>query len=240
MPILWASLWGLSIPLIMWVTIRYWLPKLTDQPTETAMSDEADNMKPNPGQFVPRTRCFQSNKWQIAYLIICGIFAAICGYAAITYANSPMSFVRMWMVFGVLACVTVTDIELFLIPNECSGVIILGGSILLVAQWFLEGTFPISMLLEGLLSLTICLILLLLMAAITRGGFGMGDVKILSSIAFVCGMRTVCYVLTLALIFSAVGSAVLLLTKKRQLRDLLPLGPFLWMAMGLLVLLRLI
>lgn len=240
MPILWALLWGLSIPLIMWVAIRYWLPKLTDQPTETAMSDEEDSMEPNPGQFVPRTRFFQNNNLLITFLFVCGIFATICGYAAVTYASSPLNFIRMWLVFGILACVTVIDTEFFLIPNKCSIYIILGASLLLAAQWIVEGAFPLSMLVEGVLSLTICLILLLIMAAITRGGFGMGDVKILSSIAFLCGIRTVCYVLTLALIFSALGSAILLLTKKRQLRDLLPLGPFLWLAMGLSVLLRLI
>jgi hypothetical protein len=46
--------------------------------------------------------------------------------------------------------------------------------------------------------------------------------------------------MTVALFVCALCSSALLLTKKKQLKDLLPLGPFLWIAMGVLILIRFI
>lgn len=236
---LWAILWGLSTAAATWLVIRFWLPKLAQLHTDPASSDESE-LKPNPGQYMPRMKVFQNNVWQWILIAGVGLFAAVCGYMAADFAASAVSFIRLWLGFAVLACIAVTDLELFIIPNKCSLVLIAGSVILLLVQWLLDGVFPMQEGISCAVSGTVTLVILLVMSAVTRGGVGMGDVKILSALAFLCGFRMACYVLTLSLMLCAVSSVVFLLTKKKQLKDLLPLGPFMWVAMGLLVLMRII
>jgi len=235
MPYFWSALWGLTVPTVMIATLRWWLPQLNcaENPAE---QDCARKGNCAPGRYTPRAPFFQKTPLGVAALVIACCFCMACGYVASAKASSIWSILRMWAGFTILACITVTDAELMIIPNKCSLALILFGTVLYAFQWIVEGQFPVAGLLESLICGAICLVMLLAVSAFTKGGLGMGDVKIMSSLGFLCGLRTVCYVLTLSLFVCALCSSVLLLAKKKQLKDLLPLGPFLWIAMGTLIL----
>ena len=236
MPVICAILWGLLTPAAMWAVWKYCLPRLAEI-AGNAASDTNNEQVPVPGQSLPRTVFFRTVRNRAVTWIVCGVLSAVCGYIAADSAVTALSFIKMWLVFLVLACITVTDVELMLIPNKASLVLLGGGVVLLGVQWIRNGEATI---LASVVSLVICLILLLIMAWVTKGGFGMGDVKIISCVGFLCGIKTVCYVLTLSLFACALSSMLLLAVKKKHLKDLLPLGPFLWLAMGFAICLRLI
>lgn len=238
MRILFGFLWGILTLAVMAATNKYWIPALHKKEMESASKEETGD---DLGQALPQT--FPGFKGRMYYIIlaISAIFAFACGYFAAVYLRADTRwFAALWLAFSVLACITVTDWQLFLIPNKCSLVLLAGGCLLLVWEWIAKGAFPTAYALEGVISLVVCLVVLLLMSLVSRGGIGAGDVKIASTLAFILGLRAVCYILVIALLLSAVSSAVLLLTKKKHLKDLLPLGPFMWLAMGLLVLLNFI
>ena len=239
MLILWASLWGLTTAAVMYFTIQLWLPKLAQLHTDTASSSEGEQDLPL-RQYMPQRKVFQNNGWQWGMLAAAGLIAAICGYVTADCAVSGISFVRVWLVFLVLACIAVTDLELFIIPNKSSLILLAGNLILLTAQWIVQKEIPAQEAISCVVSGVVALMILLIMSAVTRGGVGMGDVKILSAMAFLCGFQMACYVLTLSLVLCAIASAVFLMTKKKQPKDLLPLGPFMWAALSLLVLMRII
>lgn len=236
MPILMAVLWGIATSVMMFAVHKYWVPRLVNIAGETAEHHSEKQNVSAPGQELPRVlfRGFS------AIWIICGLFAFICGFRVAIFADSGWSIFRLWLVFSVFSCVAVTDYELMLIPNKCSLVLLLGGLICLVGEWIGSGAFPVAEMVACLLSAGIILVVMLIMVFVTKGGFGMGDVKIISSFAFVCGLSAACYVVTAALLFCALISSLLLLTKKKQIKDLLPLGPFLWLSLGVMIVLRFI
>ena len=238
MPYVWSILWGVSVPTVMIATVKWWLPQLNHAEDPA----EQDNRKEScvPGRYTPRTPFFQKTPLGFAALAAVCCFCMACGYVAAEGAVSVWSILRMWVGFGMLACITVTDAELMIIPNKCSLALLLFCTALYGCQWIADGAFPGTGLAESLICGVICLVMLLVISMFTKGGLGMGDVKIMSSLGFLCGLRTVCYVMTVALFVCALCSSALLLTKKKQLKDLLPLGPFLWIAMGVLILIRFI
>lgn len=236
MPIWMAILWGILIPTLMLAVHKYWVPKLLIDAEKSANHRTVHQEAHTPGHALPRVQFLRVT----AIWIVCGLFASICGYKAAEYAISGWSFYRLWLVFTVFACIAVTDAERMLIPNKCSLILLTGGCVWLIGLWISTGEFPLWTLTACLISMVVMLLGTLIMAAITRGGLGMGDVKIISTFSFVCGIHAGCYVLTMALILCALCSALLLAAKKRGLKDLLPLGPFLWVALGISMIFKLI
>ena len=230
-----AILWGTLTPALMLAVHKYWVPKLLHNADESA-GHEPHPQQSTPGLIKPRVQFLK----KCAIWTACVLFAFICGYKAAEYASSGWSFYRLWLVFSVFACLTVTDAERMLIPNECSLVLLAGGSIWMIGLWVIAGEFPIWTLAACLISMVTMLLGLLLIKAFAKAGLGMGDIKIISALSFVCGIRTGCYVMIIAMVLSALCSSLMLVAKKRGLKDLLPLGPFMWVALGSSIIFKLI
>jgi prepilin signal peptidase PulO-like enzyme (type II secretory pathway) len=67
---------------------------------------------------------------------------------------------------------------------------------------------------------------LLALSRLTRGGLGMGDVKLFGALGFLVGLYATISTLFLALLICVAASFVLLIAKKRGLKDKLPFAPF--------------
>lgn len=230
MPIVMALLWGAQTPLFMWVVYRYWVPKLRVHAGQSAEHYEEEVLSLGvPGHRVLRPPFVK----MIAGMVFASMLAFVCGYRAASMAVSSEGLFRMWAAFAVYTCITVTDLKCMVIPNECSLLLLGAGAAALVFRWIGTGVFPVSELVGYGTALIVGLVLLLIMAAVTKGGMGMGDVKIVSSLGFLFGLRSICYVLTIGVVLSALVSTLLLALKKKKMKDLLPLGPFLWGGLGI-------
>jgi Flp pilus assembly protein protease CpaA len=67
---------------------------------------------------------------------------------------------------------------------------------------------------------------LLIAYAVSRGGIGMGDVKLFAVIGAYVGSRSIATCLLLSMILAAVYSFIMMLCKKLTAKDEIPLGPF--------------
>jgi leader peptidase (prepilin peptidase) / N-methyltransferase len=70
----------------------------------------------------------------------------------------------------------------------------------------------------------------LLIAIVSRGGMGWGDVKLVAVIGLVTGFPMVLFSIVLAAIIGAVVAVALVIAKKRTFKETLPFGPFLAVA----------
>lgn len=61
---------------------------------------------------------------------------------------------------------------------------------------------------------------------LSRGGFGAGDVKFLSALGFLLGIRGIFNVFLFTMITSAFTGIFFMITKKKSGKDTMPLGPF--------------
>lgn len=245
MSIVWSLVWGTLAFMTMSVTIKYYLPRLaerlqtiaSDAPASSCNSDdEGGEIEPKiKGQY--NSAILNQRISAILMLVVCACFAIWCGYIASVHSVNVLSMVKMTLAMVVLSCTFITDMELMTIPNLCPIVMIAGRVVTVICEFIWMRDEAVAWLLNSIIAWIASLIVLLIMAKVTRNGLGMGDVKLFSCLGFLCGVRAVCFTLMFAFVLCALASTVLLVTKKKHLKDLLPMGPFIWMGYGVTVLL---
>ncbi|MHC1717117.1 MAG: A24 family peptidase [Acidaminococcaceae bacterium] len=83
-----------------------------------------------------------------------------------------------------------------------------------------------NMLIAALLGGSIFLVL----AIVSKGGFGGGDIKFMACVGLWLGFKYTILVVLLSFIFGGLGAAILLLFKKKTIIDKFPYGPYIAMA----------
>ncbi len=240
MSFVWSLVWGLAAIAVMSVTMKYYLPRLSERArlttSEALARSDGEGSQPDaaPGS---GSRISDKPLYVLLMLVLCGGYSAWCGYVAAEHAVSVIGMLKMMLAMAVLSCVFITDMELMMIPNLCSIILLAGRAVTIVLEFIWLRDEAVAWLLNSVIALVVSLLLLLLMTKVTRGGLGLGDVKLFSSLGFLCGIRAVCFTLMFAFFICAVASTGLLLTQKKKLKDSLPLGPFIWAGYGVTVLL---
>lgn len=88
-----------------------------------------------------------------------------------------------------------------------------------------------EILIEAILGFLVVLIIMLLCMVLNRDGIGMGDIKILLSLGFACGIKLILSALFYISLCSALFSIILLATKKASKNTELPFMPFVFAGM---------
>lgn len=248
MAAIWSLVWGLLAAAVMIFTKKYYLPQLTERihVSESQSPARVDNDETNSGEECSPCKDKYLNgicgkrAYRYLLLAVCVCFMARCGYTAAAHAISAVSIVKMTLAMSVLSCIFVTDLELMIIPNVCSVILIAGRLLTVIYEFVWMRNEAMAWLLNSVVAFAISFLFLFLMSKLTRGGLGMGDVKIFSSLGFLCGIRAVCFTLTFSFIFCALISTCLLVIKKKHMKDSLSMGPFIWLGYGVTVLLSII
>lgn len=215
--------WGVIAALeFFWVT-KYYLPVLLQR------SEEKSTIE---------TVSLQRIDYVLAISSV--VFSVACGYYATENCSTWFNLCKIAITFFILNCIWLTDLKLMIIPNICSLILLGAGICILVIEFVLNRQNAMSWLINDAISLLITFILLVFMSRITKGGIGMGDIKIFCSLAFVCGIRGVFCTLLMAFSLCAVFSILLILIRRKSIKDNLPLGPFILMGYGVSVILAII
>ena len=217
-------IWGIISALLIFVSTKYYIPRLS-QHSNVKTED-------NKGEII------RINKIVIIVLIV--LFSGICGYFTSENATSFINITRIAIAFFVLLLVAQTDYTYMIIPNLCSEILLAAGIMSILAELIFHRDNVAAWTLNCILSALVTLIILMLMNKLTKGGIGLGDVKIFSSLSFLCGLRCVFATLMMALIICALVSIVLILFKKKTMKDALPLGPFIYFGYGISIILAII
>lgn len=70
----------------------------------------------------------------------------------------------------------------------------------------------------------------LMLAIISKGGFGGGDIKFMACIGLWLGLKYTILAVLISFIFGGLGAAILLLLKKKTITDKFPYGPYIALA----------
>lgn len=108
-------------------------------------------------------------------------------------------------------------ILIFLLAVRCAG---------LVAEWIIYPEMGLSLLISVLMGLLLGGGMFLFAHFITRGGVGMGDVKLLGVIGAYTGIGSIMTVVFLTAVAAAVYSIVMLILRKVKLKEEIPFAPF--------------
>lgn len=214
MPIVVGILWGTIALLIMFSTEKYGVPKLKEKYTDSASS----NVKP-------------------VYMVAAAVYVGVCGYFAGIRFGTYLDLARMSFSMLVLASVFIFDWVMMKIPNYCTLALLGAGVVFIVLHWIFFRSSAMGWTINCTIALFSTFLVLFAMSRITKGGLGMGDVKILTAIGFVCGIHAVLFTLLFSFLVCVLASTGLLALKKKGLKDVLPLGPFIMIGFGIAIIL---
>tara|TARA_B100000686_G_C16570147_1_gene852486 strand:- start:152 stop:769 length:618 start_codon:yes stop_codon:yes gene_type:complete len=133
-------------------------------------------------------------------------------------------------VYGVtlsaLVVITMIDIKYRIIPDSIT---LPGIAFGFIAGSYLNGFFPsfIGFLLGG--------VLFYLLALVSKGGMGGGDIKLIAALGALLGWQKVLLVIFLGSLIGTIYSFPFLLSGKKCRKSLIPFGPFLAVATGLAI-----
>ncbi len=156
-----------------------------------------------------------SVRYPLIELLTAGVFyitALEMGYTVI--------LVKYLFIFSLLIVVFLIDLDHYIIPNQL---------VLILLVWSLgwQVLIPEMPWLQALLGALMGGGLLLILAVVSRGGMGGGDIKLMFASGFLMGPALTGLALFLAFLSGAAAGLILLLFKIKKRRDAFPFGPFL-------------
>ena len=230
MAILMGVLWGIMTVAAMLLTGQFYIPYLLKSrqlvPEDTSHSEASSPIIAQKTTEISKTEFIDKNP-KIFYILtfFTAIFVGVSGYFVYPIVSSPVNIAKITLAILVLAMVFVCDLELMIIPNLMAVILILGRIISIIFEFIFYPSIALDSLLNSVITLVISVVVLLIMSVLTKGGLGMGDVKLFSAMGFLLGMRATVAAMVFAMLVGAVFSGILLMTKKRKLKDVIPLGP---------------
>ena len=217
------------------LTTKFYLPYYCSAKKNIKTPDTSDESEVKDNE-----KGFLVNKTvKLVVFILIGIFAAVCGYFASTNSSSPISFAKLSLGMLVLFMVVITDLELSVIPNLFVLILVAGRLLCLIPEVIVYGSDAWRLLLSNFLVAILTLLFLFIMSKISKGGLGAGDIKLFGALAFLFGFNAVFCSLLFSLLASALVSIILLILKKKKLRDSFPMGPLICLGCGLTIILAL-
>ncbi|HHV39448.1 MAG TPA: prepilin peptidase [Tepidimicrobium sp.] len=139
-----------------------------------------------------------------------------------------VNFLFYGTIFSILIVVSVIDLYHQIIPDILNISILVAGTIYgIILSIQLGALFNI---IASLLGLIISGSTFLLIAIISKGNMGGGDIKLIAVLGFILGWRKALLNMFLSFVFGAVISIFLLLFRVRGRRDAIPFGPFICLA----------
>ncbi|MEQ2529386.1 prepilin peptidase [Bacillaceae bacterium CLA-AA-H227] len=137
-----------------------------------------------------------------------------------------LELIVAWTMISLLVIIFVSDITYMLIPDKIlivfAGIFLLERLIVPLTPWW-----------DSLPGAVIGFTLLLVIAIVSKGGMGGGDIKLFALIGFVLGTKTMLLSFFLATLFGGIVGGIALLFKLIERKKPIPFGPFI--ALGTLV-----
>ena len=162
------------------------------------------------------------------------LFSAVLGYFTAQNAVDTFAIVRLTLLYFILAVAAIVDGEKYIIPNILVLIFLVAGVVIGLIEILYYHLGWKEFLFQSLGSL------FLLMVFLSKGGLGMGDVKLYAAIAFYSGISAACIILLFSFILCAITFIPFLLLKKIKIKDAFPMGGFIFAGYGISLMLSLI
>lgn len=163
-----------------------------------------------------------------------GVLLAVVSY--VSYDDTFLYTLKLLFVYIWLISVAYIDGKTQRIPN----VWILYGLAAWVVFYLIEGLMGfgwLPLLGQALLGVLMGGGVFLISAVVSKGGMGMGDVKLYTVLGLMVGWQGVFNLILIALVGSVVYGLIMIASKKMNRKSMIPMGPFTFIAMVIAILL---
>lgn len=147
------------------------------------------------------------------------------------FSVGVLKMLRYVILLGAVAVIACIDKRSKRIPNEILLALVYLRAVLLVIEGICYPSYALSMILSVLLGSILGGGMFLICYFITRGGVGMGDVKLFFVAGLYLGSGGIMAVVVTTVFSSAVYSIVQLVRRKAKLQDEIAFAPFVWIGL---------
>lgn len=162
-------------------------------------------------------------------IVLCSaiiIVALLVVVSSILYEFGWTKIVRNLILAIALVPIAMIDKEEKRIPNKAILGLLIARAVLLIIELVLYSEVRLALLTSVGLGFLLGGGILLIAYAVSRGGIGMGDVKLFAVVGAYVGSHSVAACLLFSMTLAAIYSCVMMLRKKLTAKDEIPLGPF--------------
>lgn len=173
-----------------------------------------------------------SEKTKICVSLVTGAICSAASLKTLLCETEVTVIIRVVFALYMVSLCAVTDFREHRIPNAFTALLALGEFAVLAADWILGRPEAAAYTFSAVFSCLLTVILMSLAAFLSKGGLGLGDIKLLAALAFAGDIYLLgSSVLISVLCCSAVG-ILLIILKKRSVKDGLPYAPFLFIGLA--------
>lgn len=155
------------------------------------------------------------------------------------YEYSGPRIIRYLVLFCALGFCSYIDVKKRIIPNSVLLWLLLARTGLLVVEIVAASDLWKVMVLRMLLGAAASFVVLWIAALASKGGIGMGDVKLMTIVGYYVGFESILSCITAPMLLFGIFGLTLVAMKKIKLKDALPFAPFIAVGVMLVLFFRL-
>lgn len=167
-----------------------------------------------------REKCFNATKGFFSRYFLLEFASAGIFFLCYYFFGFGAGFIKYTVLLELLLVISVIDLRMGIVPNRF---------VLFIFLWVFLWQFiwPYLSMESALTGFISGGALFYVIALASKGGMGGGDIKLMAVLGFAAGWPYVLVLFILSFILGALVGSLLLITKKRVLKDSLPFAPFL-------------
>lgn len=168
-------------------------------------------------------------------IVTLAVVGGVAVYFLLNYEVAILSTARVIAAMCMLYVAAIIDGNIRKIPNAVVLFGILCGVVLLIVEAvnYTENIYGILISCIG--AMAGFGFFFLLLSVITKHGIGMGDVKMMAALGFLMGLSGTFYTLLFGMLVCLIAAIVLLVFRKKKMKDSVPFGPFIYIGCCLAV-----
>lgn len=168
-----------------------------------------------------------SKKRYVAMIIVFVMMLFFSVFINIFYSNSIIENIKLLTLLAILFPAAYTDWREHIISNKLIIIAVCVRVVLFVIELLINSESALSNIYSALIAGGVIFVIGFLFSLITKGGVGMGDVKLLAIMALYQGASGIICSLLVSLIIAFFYCIFALITKRVTRKDIIPFAPFL-------------
>lgn len=161
----------------------------------------------------------------ITYILITAGECILVGFKEYNW----MTLIKICLAYLLISGIALIDYKFHIIPNKLLFYAILLRLFILIIEYYYNSDQFMEVVLECIGGTLIGFGILFLTHLLSKGGIGMGDVKLFGVIGFIIGLRGTYNTLFYSLIFLVLYSCIGMMKKELTRKSMIPFGPFVYL-----------
>lgn len=177
----------------------------------------------------------KDNKNRIITIFFLSAIAGFCAFHIKSWASNIDS-IKLMILFVGSSIAMLVDRKTRLIPNSLIYSMLAIRLLILIAEFFIYPEIIKDVIIMNAIGGGVTFIIFAGLSLLSKGGIGMGDVKLLSVFGLFTGIGTVLFTMVYALVIATIYSILMIALKKLTIKDKLEFGPYIFIGLILAIL----